>query len=443
LPVEQKPPSPVERHSLLLVLTGVWTMGGIVLYLLTPLTAPALLPLCVLAPAAWFLARERRLPLYRPSAAINSLALAGIYLLVNASWSLSPQTAYFALAFYFLFILTVHITVSTLHVSDGAVLRAMAAGFWVAFAVGGAVLCVETLSDQWLRRQLLVYLPAARPDARLLEIQDGRVTYIAPYLLNRSIAALTVLVWPAVFIAVLLGRTPRARAWLMLALLPVVAAIFRSAHATSKIAFVGAAATFGAFLIVPALAKRAITAGWVAAFVLVVPLAALAYQSQLYRAAWLPHSAQHRIVIWGHTSHLIAEAPVLGAGIHAARALNDPTGYGVPVAPGTEFRLTTGLHSHNVFLQTWYEAGMVGVALLLGVGLLILGSLNRAPTQVQPYVYATFAACALMGGSSFSLWQPWFMASLGFAAVFATLGWSLATRGAAGGNLNGPGGAGL
>ena len=27
-----------------------------------------------------------------------------------------------------------------------------------------------------------------------------------------------------------------------------------------------------------------------------------------------------------------------------------------------------------------------------------------------------------MGGSSFSLWQPWFMAALGLAAVFAGLG---------------------
>jgi O-antigen ligase len=257
-------------------------------------------------------------------------------------------------------------------------------------------------------------------------MHDGRVAYIALYLLNRSIAALTVLFWPAVLLAVMLGRTPRAQAWLMVALLPVMAAVLRSVHATSKFAFVGAAATFGALLIGPALAKRAISVGWVAAFLLVVPLAMLAYQGQLYRSAWLPYSFQHRVVIWGHTSHLIAQAPVLGAGIHAARALNDPTGYGVPVAPGSEFRLTTGLHSHNVFLQTWYETGLVGVALLLGIGLMILGSLDRAPVRVQPYAYATFVACALMGGSSFSLWQPWFMASLGFAAVFAALGWSLA-----------------
>jgi len=36
-----------------------------------------------------------------------------------------------------------------------------------------------------------------------------------------------------------------------------------------------------------------------------------------------------------------------------------------------------------------------------------------------------------MGGSSFSLWQPWFMAALGLAAVFAGLGWALASHGSA------------
>ena len=161
---------------------------------------------------------------------------------------------------------------------------------------------------------------------------------------------------------------------------------------------------------------------------LVVPLATLAYHSELYLAAWMPHSAQHRIVIWGHTSNQIAKAPILGSGINTARALNDPAGYDAPLAPGSDFRLTTGLHSHNVYLQAWYETGAVGALLLLAIGLLVLSALTRAPRDVQPYLYATFATCALLGGTSFSLWQPWFMASFGFAAGFAMLGWALADR---------------
>ena len=99
-----------------------------------------------------------------------------------------------------------------------------------------------------------------------------------------------------------------------------------------------------------------------------------------------------------------------------------------PLAPGSEFRLTTGLHSHNGYLQTWYEAGAVGAAFLLAIrpsGAQVAGS---APAEAQPYLYATFVACALMGGSSFSLWQPWFMASLGFRGGLRRARWALADR---------------
>jgi hypothetical protein len=441
-----------ERHRYMLLLTAVWTMSGVVLYLVVPLTAPALLPLCALAPVTWYVAAERSMPLYKPSTVLVGLALAGIYLLINASWSLSPSTAYFALAFFFLFIASLHFTLNTLHDIDGAPLRAMAIGFYAALAIGGAVVCIEVFSEQWLRRQLMIYAPSFRPEARFMIVEAGLVKYLPPYLLNRSITALAVLFWPAVLLVVSLARSSRSGAspsgvtrsstWLALALLPVAAAIFRSEHATSKIAFVGAATTFGLFQVSPALTKRAITLSWVGVIVLVVPLAILAYHSQLYLAPWLPVSAQHRIVIWGHTSHQIASAPLLGAGIHTARALNDPYSLDMPVAPGTEFRLTTGLHSHNGYLQTWYEAGAVGAMFLLGIGLLMLQSLARAPPHVQPYMHAAFVACALMGASSFSLWQPWFMASLGFAAVFGTLGWALASRDAADAALSAPGDAG-
>jgi hypothetical protein len=63
--------------------------------------------------------------------------------------------------------------------------------------------------------------------------------------------------------------------------------------------------------------------------------------------------------------------------------------------------------------------------LLLAIGILVLRSFAAAPEPAQPYLWATFAACALMAGSSFSLWAPWFMATLGMVAAFAGLGTTL------------------
>jgi O-antigen ligase len=419
-------PAPLveRRRSQLLRATAAWTLAGVTLCLMLPLLAPAVLLLSVAAPLAWRLMTGARLALRRPSAPLVALTLAAVYLCLNATWSLSPATARGSLLMLFSIVAAVHFTLLALDDGDAEAGRAMAIGLYAAMATVGAVICIEALSGQWLRRQLMALAPVLRPDLRHLEVKEG-VTFMHPYLLNRNIAMLTLLLWPTLLCAISLASRSRQRQWLLAGLAPACAAILAAHHATSKIALVGSAAAFGALLLAPKVAKRAIAGAWIAAIALVVPLAMAAFHNDLHLASWMPRTAQHRIVIWGHTSQLIAKAPVLGAGIHTARALHDPNDYDAPRAPGSEFQLTTGLHSHNGYLQTWYEAGAVGAALLLAFGLLVLRSLATAPPGAQPYLYASFVACALMGGSSFSLWQPWFMAALGLAAVFAGLGWNI------------------
>jgi O-antigen ligase len=240
-----------------------------------------------------------------------------------------------------------------------------------------------------------------------------------PYLLNRSIAVLISCsgLQPMVG-AVGLMRSRRAQ---LVALAFVAATIFWSASATAG-AFAGAAATFGMLRLFPLLAKRLLLAGWAAACLLVVPAVSLLYSTELYHASWLPESARHRVVIWGHTARQVANAPFLGVGIGTARAVNDRTNPNVPLAPGTTFKLSTSLHSHNAYLQVWYEAGAVGALMLLGPGLLVFRALGRAPAEVQPHLHATFVAGALVAASGFSLWAPWFMAALAIAAIYAGLG---------------------
>jgi O-antigen ligase len=87
------------------------------------------------------------------------------------------------------------------------------------------------------------------------------------------------------------------------------------------------------------------------------------------------------------------------------------------------------VHSHNAYLQTWHEAGAVGALFLLGIGLLVLRALAQCPERDQPYLFAAFTTCAVIAASGFSLWQAWFMASLGFAAIFAALGRALTEPG--------------
>ena len=419
----------VERHRrLLLLLTGAWIASGAILYVFIPLFSPILVLLSPIVPALWCLSAHSRLPHHNPGPVIIALALAGLYLALNASWSLDPSTSHLTLIMFFLVIGALYVTANMLPELDDEVLRAFSLGLYAGVIIASLIMCFEVFSLQWIRRTLMSVVPNLRPKARDMVVANDWVIILESYLINRNIAAMSFLFWPTVFAVSCLAPKPRQTHWWLAGLIPVVAAVLGSKHATSKIALLGGVAVFVAMHYRPASTRRVVAWTWAALILLVVPLATIAYQSHLYLSAWLPRSAQHRVVIWGHTATLIAEAPILGSGINTARALNNADRYDAPMAPGSDFPLTTGLHSHNGYLQTWYETGAVGALTLLTIGLLILSTLARASPEIQPFLFATFSTCALFGCTSFSLWQPWFMASFGFAAGLAVLGWVLADR---------------
>jgi hypothetical protein len=406
-------------------LTAAWTAAGIVLWLMFPMTASAVLPLCVVAPLLWYWAGKRQLPRHAPSLPTAALVLAGVYLLINASWSLSPTSALRAVGLIFVIAAVLHVVLNTLPELEAPALRAMAAGTLAGLAAGGVVLCIEVFSDQALRRLLIPLVPALLPYPQHLAMGAGQVTGLMPYLTNVGISVLTLLFWPAALITSRLGLTLRQKYGMLIAAAVAAATTFASEHATSKVAFAGAGAAFLMFQVGPLLARRLVVAGWMAATLLVVPTASFMYGAEAHRALWLPESARHRIVIWKFTSEEVVKAPLLGAGISTARALHEGRDHARPLAPGTRFQLGTGLHSHNAYLQVWYETGAAGALILLGFGILVLRALTRFPVELQPYLAATFVACALLAASAFSIWAPWFMASLAMAGVFAALGAAL------------------
>jgi O-antigen ligase len=397
---------------------ALWTASALAAFLVAPLTAPALLGIGIAAAAAWRWAAGRGVRDRAPSPVVAALALAGIYLAINASWSLSPGFAFRAVTVFLVIVAASHLALEAVPRLGDATLRAAGWGLVTGVALGAAVVCFETFTGQALRLFLIGHFEALRPmPPRHFVEEGGRVTMLMPYLLNRSMGPLVLLTWPAVLAAGRLGQPGRRKTLMLLLLGLSCATIFGSTHETSKLAFLGALTIFGLFHLSATLARRMVVAGWVAANLLVVPAASFVFHAEAYRLSWLPESAKHRIVIWGHTSTQVARAPVLGAGIGSARALNAPRDPTVPRAPGTRFQLSTDLHSHNAYLQAWFETGAVGAGLLLGLGLLILRALAAAPADVQPHLHATFASGALVAASSYSIWAPWFMTS--FALAFA------------------------
>jgi O-antigen ligase len=250
---------------------------------------------------------------------------------------------------------------------------------------------------------------------------------LSPHLPNHNITVLALMFWPAALLARSLDLLRAYRYAAAVAVALIVATVFASEHASSKVALIGGAAAFVLFRLRPRLAMPLMVAGWVGASLLVVPAVSLLYTAEAYRAEWLPGSGRERIAIWRYTSEQIPKAPILGAGMGAARATSHAEAETMEArrVPGTDFHLSTSVHSHNAYLQVWYETGAAGALIMLAVGLLILRALTSAPPRAQPYLAATFAACALMAAFAYSIWAPWYVASLGMAAIFVSLGTAL------------------
>jgi O-antigen ligase len=404
---------------------------GVMTWVLFPMLSAVFLPLCAIAPLAWYWAARQRLPWYPPSPTTVVLLVAVVFLLINASWSLSLDLALRAIALMAVMVGTMHVVLNTLPDLEKPPLRAMAVGALVGLAAGGALLCLEVFTDQSVRRLLIRLVPALQPSAHHVALEGGQLARLAPYLPNANVAVLTLMLWPAALLIRGLALPRALRFVALLAATGAAATVLASEHASSQVALVGGGVVFALFRLHPKLAMTAVIAGWVAASLAVIPVAWLLYAGGIHRAEWLPDSARHRIVIWRYTAEQIPKAPLLGAGMGTGRALHEARKE-ERLAPGTRFELSTSLHSHNAYLQVWYEAGAVGAAIVLALGLTALWGLRAFAAEVQPYLAATFTACALLVAFAYSIWAPWFMATLAMAAIFAALGAVLRARSAPG-----------
>jgi O-antigen ligase len=282
------------------------------------------------------------------------------------------------------------------------------------------------LSSQAIVRFLMSYMPVFS-SGRHVVLTDGWVAQVPSFRANRSALVLVLCVWPAVLMVIAAGANRWVKFAAYAALVAGAVAVALSEHETSKVALVGSAFIFLAGRLSPSVTRWVVVAAWLVATGFTVPLAGYAYTQGLHQVSWLPYSAKDRIVIWQFTAEHIAEAPLLGAGIGGARgSAAEEEG---EFAPGTRFPRRLSLHSHNAYLQVWFETGAVGAGLLFGTGLLVIGAIGTAPHRSQPYLNAAFAASALVPATSYSIWAPWFMANLALVPMLAVVGISLIKEG--------------
>ncbi|MDA1101868.1 MAG: O-antigen ligase family protein, partial [Proteobacteria bacterium] len=176
----------------------------------------------------------------------------------------------------------------------------------------------------------------------------------------------------------------------------------------------GAALAWGCGPWLQRLLAGLLLAGVLAAPLLPTTVLAPARLAHLFDAAH--YSGLHRLHIWHFTAQRIAEAPVLGWGLDAARRI--PGGQ-TPLPGGG---IMMGLHPHNASLQVWLELGGVGAvfwALLLAGLWLAAGKLpDRAARAAAT---GLLLAGLIVAHLSFGIWQTWWLAALAQAGVLFAL----------------------
>ncbi|CCG08166.1 O-antigen ligase family protein [Pararhodospirillum photometricum] len=234
-------------------------------------------------------------------------------------------------------------------------------------------------------------------------------------------------VWVLLLAPLLAGLLQQGQPRLTLAVAGgVTAAVMLGDSEASKLALILGAGGAGLAwaLARPALVLRAVLWGFVPV-VVAMPWAIQAVLSDATFRALAPmmgFSLQHRMVIWQFVAARIAEHPVFGWGLGAARAFRGAKETVAVVLPGVGWQEVTlerlPIHPHNMPLQLWLETGGVGVALVCA-GLLVLGARAKTGSRERSWSTAVRVGGVVAGLSltlaSYEAWQAWILLSAALA----------------------------
>jgi O-antigen ligase len=404
--------------------------------LLAPLTTvPAIILLAGVSIGVAVFHGQSVKELLRFDLALALFAVVTLYLLINASWAADVPGALNKVLWFALVVIMSFAASRALGRWNERQINAAVIAFLAGMILGLGFILLELATHQALTRLLFNGLPALRPSSlKTLQLEGGKIVKIAPFELNRNVAVMLLMLWPALLCLLRLTDGRRRIIAVSLLFVAAVVAIFLSKHETSKLGLIVGVVAFLAAWFWPRAARLAMVALWCLTFVLVVPLASELAKDHLEQTRWLPYSARSRITLWAYTAAKIPDAPLLGIGLTSTRTLSSERTSARREEPLAEDKndsrklvWKTGPHSHNEFLQTWYELGAVGAILLLTTGCAVILSIGRLSPAIQPFMLAQFAGFFVMAGFSWGMWQSWLMALPGLTVLYAALAASFAT----------------
>jgi O-antigen ligase len=375
------------------------------LAMLAPLGIAPLLALLAIA----LLAVETRRPLVLgwPLGVLTILlAVLALWGAASTAWSIIPEHSLFEAARLILLsgagLVAVAAALTMSEDGRSLVGRASVVGFLLALIV----LAIELLGDFPIHRALSGAAPHTLPLA----------------VLDRGATMLALACWvPILFL--LERRRPLAAALVFIATL---LALQQLISLSASVALSVAAGGFALGWWRPRAAALLLAGGFIV-LTAVLPFRAPTRDTVVWlseAAPWLRSSAQHRLIIWRFAHDSIAERPLLGWGMDAARALpGGKTSVRDYMALPDNLLLDGSvmpLHPHDAILQWSLELGiggaLLGGAIVVCIAWLIgfAGTASRA-TRAVAFGAMTAALPPLL--LSFGVWQAWWQSTLWLIAA--------------------------
>lgn len=364
----------------------------------------------ILLATAWTSTKNWRTSLAFESPTLALCAL-GIWAMLSGLWSpdagMSIQSGAILVA---LALLTDIAARRLASMSDDDDVRSMAFLVAIVALAGTVFLAAEALSARAVSKAVIA-IKNAILSAGAVVVSEGE---------NNRRTTLVALLWlPSMLVIYSVAPAQRRATFLSIGGLALIPILLFTTHQSSQAALLVGAVAGGLASISTRWTARLMAAAWLAACLLMAPLAHLAFKAELHKAPWLFSTARHRIVIWSYMTDRIVEHPLLGVGAQGARVLHETVDRDRLIAyqrnAGTG--ASTAPHGHNFFLQAWYDLGLVGAAALAAFGVAVIMRIRWLPEFAQPFALAQFAIFAGLIAFSFGLWQPWFQTILGLQGL--------------------------
>jgi O-antigen ligase len=359
--------------------------------------------------------------LIEPNAALVAILIVVAYVFVNASWAVDRGVAFGKAALLLWVVLITFVAKNAVAELDAVQLRRAALYFVAGAFLGTTLISLELLTGGSITRSVINSISMLQPlNPKRMVMEGNQISAIQLPEFNQNITVSVFNLWPALLILASLVSVSRRAILIALFFIVLSAAVFLSDHQSSQIALVASLLFFIVAKIWPRKIVPSVAAIWVLGFALALPLSFSLYKNDLHMAQSLPTSARARIIIWEYTAERVLEHPWLGIGADSTRALAKRQVAEQP--KGFVIKRTTAWHAHDLFLQVWFELGLIGVILIAAAGVLVTAGISDLALQVKPYAAATFAVFVAVAAFGWGIWQTWLICSIALMLIYFALG---------------------